>query len=77
MKRFTLALALALTLSAGSAQATTCGNAPAGAVVTPDCTYVVSQSAPGFWLDNLKQLWTLVLGQAVKVMGAVALPVGR
>lgn len=69
MRTTVAALVLVATLSAAP-HATTCAgpnNIPAGAVVTPECTYIVEQWDPGFWRDNLNQLWTLVEGYSLAI----------
>lgn len=55
-----------LTLTATHLSATSCANPlPAGAVVTPDCTYIVRQYDPGAYLDQLGSYWVLVPGSSL------------
>lgn len=65
--RYLMIVALLLTLGAAPS-ATTCAKPlPAGAVVTPNCTYVVEQVDPGVWRDNLGQIWAWVSGLSTAV----------
>ena len=71
MRRLILVCALVLCVSA-QPSATTCAapnTIPAGAVVTPECTWIVEQVDPGEWMDNLYQHWVLFMGHALKISG--------
>ena len=77
-----LVLALLIVLvSPIAASATTCAapnHIPAGAVVTPDCTWIVEQVDPGVWRDQLDQIWTFISGFSVAVKVNLAdLHIGR
>lgn len=68
MRRLLIIAALVLSIRA-IPSATTClaPNMPAGAVVTPGCTYIVEQVDPGVWRDQLNQLWAWVSGLSTAV----------
>lgn len=69
MRRLMIVGALLFALSVAPS-ATTClapNNIPAGAVVTPGCTYIVEQVDPGVWRDNLNRIWVWVSGLSTAV----------
>lgn len=67
MKTLLLIVLTVIALSA-TPYAETCNRPkPAGAVVTPDCNYIVEQVDPGVWRDSWNRIWVWLSGVAVTV----------